>query len=54
MGTDYPNCVNFIMFMVRKLAVKCWLFLRYFHDKYPRNEVEYCKFQNAIELIRLK
>ena len=38
MGTDYPNCVNFIKFMLRKLAVKCWLFCVVFLGKYPRNE----------------
>ena len=39
MGTDYPNCVNFIVFMVRKAGSKMLAFLLCFQGKYLRNEL---------------
>ena len=37
-GTDYPNCVNFIVFMIRKAGSKMLAFLLCFQGEYPRNE----------------
>lgn len=38
----------------KEAGSKMLAFLCCFQGKYPRNEIEYCKFQNAIEFIRLK
>lgn len=38
MGADYPNCVNFIVFVVRKAGSKMLAFLLCLQGKYPRNE----------------
>ena len=38
MGTDNPNGINFIAFMVREAGSKMLAFLLCFQGKYPRNE----------------